>query len=144
MTEKTFRTIAKYQLEYEGNITTHQGELTLTLPGDAVDAAQIAIEAVRTAAEAGRVTNLQISVALDHEGGRDVCGLSLNTLELDESVETLDKAIDKMMAAYSRFSIQFKIQMGAVGIVYPSKSKDFYFDLSRRGLIHIGRLWIDW
>jgi len=62
--ETTYRTIANYQLTKSGYITKHQGELALTLAGDALDAAQIALDAVRVVAGPSTVTNLQLRVAI--------------------------------------------------------------------------------
>ena len=63
--ETTYRTIANYQLAKSGYITKHQGELALTLfGGDALDAAQIALDAVRVVAGPSNVTNLQLRVAI--------------------------------------------------------------------------------
>lgn len=64
--ETTFRAIAHYHLEISGYTTEHRGELTLTLDGDATTVAQIALDAVRTAAGTSTVTNLQFQIAIVH------------------------------------------------------------------------------
>lgn len=70
-TETTYRTIANYHLTNRGYITKHLGELTLTLAGDATDAAQIALDAVKIAAGPSTVTNLQLRVAIANSGAPD-------------------------------------------------------------------------
>lgn len=42
------------------------------------------------------------------------------------------------------FSIRIKIQLGRVGIIYPTAHYGFKFHPGRSGIIQIGRLWVDW
>jgi len=42
-------------------------------------------------------------------------------------------------------NISFRLELGRrFYVVYPVRTPKFYIDISRHGLICIGRLWIDW
>jgi len=58
--------------------------------------------------------------------------------------ERTEAGFTKFEARQPRLELRLKIQLGPVGIVYPANHSAIYFDLSRHGLIHIGRLWVDW
>lgn len=56
-----------------------------------------------------------------------------------------DEKLDEAIVKHPRYELKIKIQIGPLGIVYPQRTEPtLYIDLSRHGLIQIGRLWIDW